>query len=88
MNIFIIIIRGVSTGWLSYDSALLIVCVSVLPITCAAMYWSTSFMLFRREFTACPHDYNAIHDPTIVMVATATMIEGILMQSCVPCGIC
>jgi hypothetical protein len=24
----------------------------------------------------CIYYYNAIHDPTIVMVATATMIEG------------
>ena len=41
-------------GWLSYDNVLLIVSFSVLPIAFAAMYWSVSFMLFRREFTACP----------------------------------
>jgi hypothetical protein len=64
------------------------------------MYWSISFMLFRREFTACPHNYNAIHDPTIVMVATATMIEGscvfiymniymyiYICDTCVPVGL-
>ena len=42
------------TGWLNYDNVLLIVSFSVLPIAFAAMYWSVSFMLFRREFTACP----------------------------------
>ena len=44
----------VLTGWLNYDNVLLIVSFSVLPIAFAAMYWSISFMLFRREFTACP----------------------------------
>lgn len=43
-----------TTGWLSYDNLLLVVAMSVLPIGFAAMYWSVSFMLFRREFTACP----------------------------------
>jgi hypothetical protein len=41
-------------GWLSYDNVLLIVAMSVLPIAFAAMYWSLSYMLFRKEFTACP----------------------------------
>ena len=44
----------VSEGWLSYDNVLLIVAMSVLPIAFAAMYWSLSYMLFRKEFTACP----------------------------------
>ena len=42
------------TGWLSYDNVLLIIAMSVLPIAFAAMYLSLSFMLFRKEFTACP----------------------------------
>jgi hypothetical protein len=42
------------TGWLTYDNVLLVVAMSVLPIAFSAMYWSISFMLFRREFTACP----------------------------------
>lgn len=34
--------------------------------------------LFEREFTAAPDGYHAIHDPTISMVCTSTMVEGCL----------
>jgi hypothetical protein len=40
--------------WYTYDSALLIVTMSVLPVACCGLFWSTSFMLFQKEFTACP----------------------------------
>lgn len=38
----------------TYDNAMLIVILSVLPIGCAGMFWSIAFLLFRKEFTACP----------------------------------
>jgi hypothetical protein len=40
--------------WWTYDSALLIAVMSVLPIACCGLFWSTSYMLFQKEFTACP----------------------------------
>ena len=60
----------------SYDNAMLMVQLTIAPIFFYAMYWSISLMLFRKEFTASPGNYNAIHDPMIDMVATSIMIEG------------
>jgi len=37
--------------WWSYGNALLIVTLSVLPIACLALFWSISYMVFRKEFT-------------------------------------
>ena len=55
---------------------MLIVILSIVPVAAGSMFWSIAFLLFRSEFTACPDNYNGIHDPTIGMVATATMMEG------------
>ena len=62
----------------SYDNAMLLVQLTMIPIFCYAMYWSLSLMLFRKEFTASPGDYNAIHDPMIGLVGSSVMIEGAL----------
>jgi len=62
----------------TYDNAILILILSVVPVWLLASYWSISYMLFRKEFTACPGNYNGIHDPTISMVALYTMTEGAL----------
>lgn len=68
----------------TYSHALLVVMLSVVTIGSGAMYWYLSHLLFNKEFTACPGDYNAIHDPTISMVAVSTQIEGALdVLSCV-----
>jgi hypothetical protein len=62
----------------SYNNALLIVSVSVVPMACYGAFWATSYMLFFPEFTAAPGNYNAIHDPIITLVSVATMVEGAL----------
>ena len=41
-------------SWTSYDNATLLISLSVVPIALYAQYWSVSYMLFEREFTACP----------------------------------
>ena len=41
-------------AWTSYDNALLLISLSVVPIAIYAQYWSISYMLFEKEFTACP----------------------------------
>lgn len=84
--------------WTSYDNATLLISLSVVPIASYAQYWSVSFLLFEKEFTACPGKYvhslslcvsrsrsgchynshNAIHDPTISLVAMSTVLEGAL----------
>jgi len=64
------------TGFYSYSTALILVALSILTIGTGAWYWSVSYMLFNREFTATPGDYNAIHDPTIGMVSMTAQIEG------------
>ena len=63
---------------LSYNNAMLLVQLTMIPIFCYAMYWSLALMLFRKEFTASPGNYNAIHDPMIGLVGTSVMIEGAL----------
>jgi len=66
-----------SSGLLwTYTNAMLIVALSVLTIGLCGMYWYISYMLFNKEFTASPGNYQAIHDPLIGMVAMATQIEG------------
>eukprot|EP01040_Poterioochromonas_malhamensis_P016140 gene16140-18251_t len=62
----------------TYSNALLCISLSVIPIAFYNLYWSTGYMLFRKEFTAVPGNYNAIHDPAIQMMATSTMTEGAL----------
>ncbi len=43
-----------SGDWWTYDNVMLIVIMSVVPIALSGQFWSLSYMLFRREFTACP----------------------------------
>jgi hypothetical protein len=46
---------GDNTGSLvNYNSALLIVNMSIITIGSMSMYWSVAFMLFKKEFTASP----------------------------------
>jgi hypothetical protein len=37
-----------------YNHALLLVSLSIIPIGLYSLYWSTGYMLFRKEFTAVP----------------------------------
>jgi hypothetical protein len=67
-----------ATSLLTYNNAMLLVVLMILPIAFYALYWSVAYMLFRREFTASPGNYNSIHDPVINMVAIFTMTEGSL----------
>lgn len=62
----------------SYSNALIIVTLSAVPIIAASSFFSISYMMFRKEFTACPGNYNAIHDPIISMVCTSTIVEGVM----------
>lgn len=62
----------------SYNNAMLLVVLMILPIAFYASYVTVGYMLFRKEFTASPGNYNSIHDPVINMVATFTMTEGAL----------
>lgn len=64
-------------GW-SYDTAMLFVILSVIPIGLYAFYWTVAYMLFRKEFTASPGNYLAIHDPAVKAVAVASISEGVL----------
>jgi hypothetical protein len=61
----------------SYNDAMLCLTMSIIPIALFGIYWSISYMVFRKEFTASPGNYNAIHDPTITMVVISTNTEGI-----------
>jgi hypothetical protein len=65
-----------ANGTYRYDNAMLLVQLSIAPMLCYSLYWSISLMLFRKEFTASPGNYNAIHDPMIDMVSSSIMIEG------------
>lgn len=65
------------SAW-SYNNALLITLVSIVPISAYALFWAVCNMVFHREFTACPENYNAVHDPASTLVNTATMLEGAL----------
>ncbi len=38
----------------TYSNALLCISLSVIPIAFYNLYWSTGYMLFRKEFTAVP----------------------------------
>jgi hypothetical protein len=38
----------------TYDSAMLLVVFSIIPLACMGNFWSVSYMLFRKEFTAAP----------------------------------
>ena len=38
----------------SYNNALLLVSVSVIPIACYGLFWSTCYMTYFPEFTAAP----------------------------------
>lgn len=67
-----------SSNLQTYNNAMLLVAISAIPLFAYSSFWSLSYMLFRKEFTASPGNYNAIHDPTINMVNTAVMIEGAL----------
>ncbi len=72
------------TGLYTYNNALLLVACSIISIGSCAWYWSLSYMLFNSHFTASPGNYNAIHDPTILMVSMTAQIEGCLdILSCV-----
>ena len=62
----------------TYNDALLVVNLSVITFILGSSFWSICYMMFRKEFTACPGDYNAIHDPTINMVVSASVVEGAL----------
>lgn len=66
-----------SSAW-SLSDVTLTLSLSVVPITALGLFSSVSYMLFEREFTAAPDRYHAIHDPTINIVSTSTMIEGCL----------
>ena len=65
-----------TTGFYTYNTALVLVALSILTIGTGAAFWSVSYMLFNAEFTATPGNYNAIHDPTISMVGMTAQIEG------------
>jgi hypothetical protein len=62
----------------TYNDALLVVNLSVITFILGSSFWSISYMMFRKEFTACPGNYNAIHDPTISMVTSQALVEGSL----------
>jgi len=64
------------TNTWTYGNAMILVQLTIIPIFAYTMYWSISLMLFRKEFTASPGNYNAIHDPMIDMVSSAVMTEG------------
>jgi hypothetical protein len=46
-------------GW-SYNNAMFIVMLSILPISTYALFWSVCNMLFHSEFTACPEKFVAL----------------------------
>ena len=56
----------------NYDFSLIVISVfTVINLYTFSKFWSIAIMLFNKKFTACPGNYQAIHDPTIVMVAQA-----------------
>ncbi len=76
--IYLMFEHGHSPSQYSLANATLTLSLSVVPITALGLFASVSYMLFEREFTAAPGAYHAIHDPTINIVSTSTMIEGCL----------
>lgn len=69
--------NSVNDTW-SFNNALFVLSASVVPITCYGAYWSLSFMIFYPEYTLCPGNYHAIHDPIIQVVCVSMSIEGAL----------
>ena len=69
--------RVATPPW-TLDNATLVLSLSVATITSLGLFLSDAYMLFEKEFTAAPDNFHAIHDPTISMVCTATMVEGCL----------
>jgi hypothetical protein len=65
-------------GFTILTNATLVISLSIVTITALGLYLSNTHMIFEREFTIAPGNYHAIHDPTISMVCTATMVEGSL----------
>lgn len=41
------------TEW-GFNDGLLLISISIIPIGLYSTYWSLSYMLFRKEFTAAP----------------------------------
>jgi hypothetical protein len=69
----------------SFQNALLIILVSIIPISTFGLFLSLSNMVYHSEFTTCPGNktgtiasYNGIHDPSITLVSVQTMLEGAL----------
>ena len=48
--------EGSDSTW-TYTNALFIVLASIVPISCYALFFSVSYMMFHAEFTACPGKY-------------------------------
>jgi hypothetical protein len=68
----------------TYTNALVTLSLSILVIGAFGMFWYLSNMMFHRDFTASPGDYNSIHDPLINMVSMTTQIEGAMdVLSCI-----
>lgn len=68
----------------TYPNALITLSLSILVIGAFGMFWYLSNMMFHKEFTASPGDYNSIHDPLINMVSMTTQIEGAMdVLSCI-----
>jgi hypothetical protein len=42
-----------SSAW-GFNDGLLLISMSIVPIGLYSTYWSLSYMLFRKEFTAAP----------------------------------
>lgn len=38
----------------TYNNAMLLVVFTIVPLACFGSFWATSYMLFRKEFTAAP----------------------------------
>lgn len=62
----------------TYDNSLLLVSISFTPIAFYSLYWAYGYMLFRKEFTASPDNYNAIHDPALQVITVSNLTEGAL----------
>jgi len=67
-----------SSALYTYDTTMLLVICGLIPMSAFAGFWTISYMLFRGEFTAAPGRYHAIHDPSINMVTSVTLMEGAL----------
>lgn len=65
-----------SVALYTYQNATLLVTLCVVPVALGGLFWANAYLLFNFTLTACPGNYNAIHDPVIGMVITSTMVEG------------